>query len=345
MKAGGTAATGVSGGVRERAAHGDRASRRRSRVVVAGLCLSAALAVARGLFGAEPAAQVLAARAPAAPSATLPPSRPSTTTPPTTVADLVTGIRETARSLEPAAGMRSAYEPFLQRHGLVPADLPYADFVAVRLLFESTRDAGLWNLQWRITDREPRSDAIWTQWQAVAAPRQARPTATAECDELSALFAFLARSLGVRGVGLFWPYSNHTVAVWVVRPRARPPLRVVVPTTQIFLAESDLFDTDRFDPWRQREIHEYTRRDAAATLRMPPALVAFFLAQSRRYGGAGDLALQRLRYLREAVFQGRLSPAEAAVLARRAHVDGVTSGAAREDVSAFASFVKAMEAP
>jgi len=287
-----------------------------------------------------PSARTPAAQPPA-PQAQTP--RPSSARP-TTVADLLSGLRATAKTLEPTAGMRLAYASFLQRRGLIPSDLPYSDFVAVRLLFESTRDAGLWNLQWRITDREPRSDAIWRQWQAAAAPSPLRPTATAECDELSALFAFLVRSLGVHGVGLFWPYPNHTVAVWQIRPRVRPPIRVVVPTTQIFLAESDLFDTDRFEPWRQRQIYEYTRSDAATSLRLPPPLLAFFLAQTRRYGGAGDLSLQRLRYLREAVFQGRLSASQAAVLARRAPENGARDGVAREDAAAFAAFAEAMGA-
>jgi hypothetical protein len=64
-------------------------------------------------------------------------------------------------------------------------------------------------------------------------------TASAECDELSALDAFLAGRAGVKGVGLFWPFANHTVAVWVVRPAERPVIRLVVPTSQIFLKETD----------------------------------------------------------------------------------------------------------
>lgn len=241
--------------------------------------------------------------------------------------------------------MRLAFASLLKKNGLGEAGVSYADFVLVRLLFESTRDAGLWNLQWTITDREPRSDAIWQQWQRAAAPSPPVPTATAECDELSALFAFLARSLDVRGIGLFWPQWNHTVAVWEIRTTKRPPVRVVVPTTQIFLSERDLFGTDSFDPWRQRTIHEYVRRDTAATQRLPPALLAFFLAQSKRYAGATDGTLQRLRYLREAVFQRRLTPAQAAALARRDRADAVPLRAPREDLAAFDAFAAAMASP
>src|SRR6185295_3255117 len=110
------------------------------------------------------------------------------------------------------------------------------------------------------------------------------PTAAAECDELSALFAFLVRAAGVHGVGLLWPARNHTVAVWELHPAGQPALRIVVPTSQTFPTETDRFDTTTFDPWRQRAIHEYTRRDAAADLALPPALLRFFLAQAARYG-------------------------------------------------------------
>ena len=270
--------------------------------------------------------------------------RPAAATPPATLAGLLSGLRDTAKALEPTAGMRLGYEEILRKNGLTAAGLPYGDFVAVRLLFEATRDAGLWNLQWRITNREPRSDEIWKQWRQVTAPTTLEPTATAECDELSALFAFLTHSLGVQGVGLFWPTYNHTVAVWQIRTSTRPPVRVVVPTSQIFLAETDRFGTDRFDPWRQRTIVDYTRRDAAADLRLPPALLAFFLRQAKRYAGATDDALQRLRYLREAVFQARLTPAQAATLARRARREAAMLRAPQEDLAAFDAFVADMNA-
>jgi len=56
-------------------------------------------------------------------------------------------------------------------------------------------------------------------------------------------------------VGLLWPASNHTVAVWVLHPSRGPVIRIVVPTTQIFLNENDFFDTRKFDPWRQKTIY------------------------------------------------------------------------------------------
>jgi hypothetical protein len=263
---------------------------------------------------------------------------------PATVADLAARLRATAGSLAASTGMRRGFATLQATHGLPAGGVRYEDFVRLRLLFEATRDAGLWNVQWRITDREPRSDEIWRQWQAVRAPSPPVPTATAECDEISALFAFLARALDVRGVGLFWPTWNHTVAVWQIPLPARPPVRVVVPTTQIFLDEDDLFGTKRFDPWEQRAIHDYTRRDVPASLRLPPELLAFFVARAERYGGATDETLQRLRYLREAVFLRRSTPQQAAILASRDGQRVAARRGAAEDVAAFAEFAREMRA-
>jgi len=257
--------------------------------------------------------------------------------PPATVAELVGGLRVRAKALEATPGMRLGFQSFQSSFQLPPDGVRYADFVIVRLLFEATRDAGLWNLHWTITNRQPDSDNIWRQWRTVAKPSHAVPTASAECDELSALFAYLARSLGIRGVGLLWPYPNHTVAVWEIHPIARPPVRVVVPTTQIFLARTDLFGTRKFDPWRQRAIHEYTRRDAPPTLELPRSLLDFFLGRAERYGGATDATLQRLRYLREGVFLRRLTPEQAAVEAERALVSSSPG-----DLAAFAGFASEM---
>jgi hypothetical protein len=121
----------------------------------------------------------------------------------------------------------------------------------IRLLFEATRDAGLWNLHWSVTDQPPNSGRIWQQWKDVRRTSVLEPTATAECDELSALYAFLVERVGVKSVGLLWPYPNHTVAVWMVKPASSPMLRVVVPTTQIFLDENDFFDTRKFPGTRR----------------------------------------------------------------------------------------------
>jgi hypothetical protein len=210
------------------------------------ICLLSAVALARGAIAQPP--------------------------PDNTLAGFVDSVRRKARGLEKTSGMRLAFRSFTLAHGLSSDSVSYSKFTIVRLLFESTRDAGLWNIQWKITDLPPNSDNIWKQWEHARRPSLSAPTATAECDEISALFAFLARRAGVKDIGLLWPTSNHTVAAWTVRPAGKPEVCVVVPTTQIFLEETDFFGTRKFDPWRQRTIYEYTRRDALDSFVFPAPL-------------------------------------------------------------------------
>jgi len=236
--------------------------------------------------------------------------------------------------------MHRAFQAFLSRHKLPAGSVDYSDFVVVRLVFEAARDAGFWNLHWSITNEPPNSDRIWEQWRDMSRPSPLTPTATAECDELSALYAFLVERAGVRTVGLFWPYPNHTVAVWVLHPAGQPALRIVVPTSQIFLEPTDYFDTTKFDPWRQKTIYEYTRRDVPDSLRIPKPMYDFFLQQIDKYAGASDVTLQQLRYFREGVFLGSWTPEAAAreALARRT---ALGSGPA-EDLAAYWNFAEDM---
>ncbi len=230
------------------------------------------------------------------------PAQPSPSAEGMPLAQFVGAVRQKAKGLENSSGMRSAFQSFLAAHHLSADSVRYSDFVIVRLLYEATRDAGFWNMHWSITDQPPNSDRIWSQWKTVRRPSFSQPTATAECDELSALYAFLVERAGVKSVGLFWPTANHTVAVWVLKPASGPLLRVVVPTSQIFLEETDSFDTRKFDPWRQKTIYEYTRRDVPDSFELPKPLADFFLKQIDTYAGASDATLQRLRYVRDAVF-------------------------------------------
>ena len=240
------------------------------------------------------------------------PAQPTTSPEGVPLAQFVRTVREKAKTLENSSGMRLAFQSFLEAHHLPPNSVRYSDFVTIRLLYEATRDAGFWNMHWAITDQPPNSDRIWSQWKAVRRPSPSEPTATAECDELSALYAFLVERSGVKSVGLLWPTSNHTVAVWVLQPAMGPVIRVVVPTSQIFLEETDSFDTKKFDPWRQKTIYEYTRRDVPDAFELPKPLVDFFLKQIDIYGGASDATLQRLRYVRDAVFLGTWTTEQAA---------------------------------
>jgi hypothetical protein len=258
------------------------------------------------------------------------------------VAQFVSLLRAKAKVLESSSGMRLGFQSFTSAHKLPPESIRYSDYVLVRLLFEATRDAGFWNLHWAITDQPPNSDRIWKQWQSIGNPSPLQSTATAECDELSALYAFLVERAGVKSVGLLWPAPNHTVAVWVVHPASGPVVRVVVPTTQIFLDDTDRFDTKKFDPWRQKTIYEYTRRDVPDSFRLPKPLFDFFLQQVDKYGGASDATLQQLRYLREGVFLKSWTPEQAAQQALK-RGNTLASGPA-EDLVPLQNFAQDMRA-
>jgi hypothetical protein len=214
----------------------------------------------------------------------------------------------------------------------------YSDFVIVRLLYEATRDAGFWNMHWTITNMPPNSDRVWSQWKGVRSVSPLNPTASAECDELSALYAFLAERAGVRSVGLFWPYPNHTVAVWVLHPANSSEIRVVVPTSQIFLDVNDSFGTKKFNAWHQKTIFEYKRRDAPDNFELPKPLFDFFLQQVDKYAGASDSTLQEIRYLREGVFLKYWSAEEAVRDALRRKND--LRSAPAEDLAAFQDFAQ-----
>jgi len=258
----------------------------------------------------------------------------------TTFNQFVRRIQEKAKTLETTSGMRSGFQSFTSSHNLPERSVRYSDYVVVRLLFEATRDAGYWNLHWDITDQPPNSERIWQQWKSATKPSPLVPTATAECDELSALYAFLVERAGVKGVGLFWPAANHTVAVWTVHPAAAPIIRVVGPTSQIFLDENDRFDTKKFNPWHQKTIYEYTRRDVPDSFEIPAPLIDFFLEQVDKYAGASDATLQRLRYLREGVFLKQWTAEYAAreAVARR----DLLKNAPAEDIAALQNFAQDM---
>jgi len=236
--------------------------------------------------------------------------------------------------------MRSSFLSFTSAYKIKTESISYSDFVVVRLLYEAIRDAGFWNMHWTITNMPPNSDEVWRQWKAVREVSPTIPTASAECDELSALYAFLVERAGVRTVGLFWPYSNHTVAVWVIRPPGGNEIRVVVPTSQVFLTVNDSFATRKFNPWHQKTIFEYTRHDVPDSFQLPKPLFDYFLKQMGKYAGASDSTLQQLRYLREGVFLKDWSPETAAkdALERK---KGLGTGPA-EDLDAFQNFASDM---
>jgi hypothetical protein len=255
------------------------------------------------------------------------------------VAGLVSPLKTKSKSMESSAALRKDYDAFLADHKLSSDSVSLSDFVLIHLVFEATRDAGFWNMHWSITDKPPNSDEIWRQWKQASRPSFTEKTATAECDELSALFAFLAERARVKSVGLFWPYPNHTVAVWTLHPAHSHDIRIVIPTSQIFLTENDTFDTRGFDPWHQKTIYDYTRRDVPDSFELPRPLCDFFLVQLDKYGGASTATLQQLRNLRDAVFQKQLTPEAAA---REASRRETAYSQSKEDHSAFQAFISDM---
>ena len=258
----------------------------------------------------------------------------------TTVAHLVTEIRAHAKKLEGSSGMHSSFQSFTTAYKIAPNSIRYSDYVVVRLLYEATRDAGFWNMHWTITNMPPNSDQVWKQWKTVHEVSPLVPTASAECDELSALYAFLVEHAGTRSVGLFWPYPNHTVAVWVLHPASGKEIRVVVPTSQVFLGVNDSFGTRKFNPWHQKTIFEYKRRDVPDSFELPTPLFNYFVRQMDRFAGASDSTLQEIRYLREGVFLKDWT-AETAAQDALDRKQGLGTGPA-EDLDAFENFAADM---
>jgi hypothetical protein len=125
----------------------------------------------------------------------------------------------------------------------------------------------------------------------------------AECDELSALFAFLVRRLGVKHVGLFWPTSNHTVAVWTASGPGGA-VRVVVPTSQIFLDPKETLGTRTFDPAHQRTIYDYGRADVPDDYEIPAPLARAFIYTMEAAAGLSNEDLQARRNARSAAYGG-----------------------------------------
>lgn len=210
------------------------------------------------------------------------------------VADLVVALEEIAKDLETSDTVRADYDALVAKHRLADTDELFREYVRVRLVFESARDGGLWRLRWDITNEQPNSERIWAQWKRVVDPDPERTTAVAECDELSALFAHLAHRLGVAHVGLFWPQWNHVVAVWTVQGEDGP-VRIVVPTSQIFLDDEATLGTDGFDPKQQKRIYDYRRKDAKDGLELPAELVRFMIDESWKHAGRSHAELQRER--------------------------------------------------
>ena len=213
------------------------------------------------------------------------------------------------KNLMPSNVLKKEFQALQKSHGISNSPKMYRDFVRVRTAFEATRDSGLWAIRWAVTDKEPNSDLIWAQWNTFSPVNyieasELPPTAIAECDELSALFALISRGLGVKDVGLFWPTSNHTVAVWTAEDSSGKPVRVVVPTSQIFLTDNASLGTKEFDPYKQKTIYQYQRKDIDMAYKIPLPIAQMMIEQVKRYGAESSSSLQGLRNQRSQKFGG-----------------------------------------
>ncbi len=161
-------------------------------------------------------------------------------------------------------------------------------------------------MTWQITNELPQSDLVWAQWQQIELADDAgelpEVTAIAECDELSALFAFVVQRIGLSKrseVGLFWPTGNHTVAVWTLDRKSEHATRLIVPTSQIYLDSEQSLGTGEFNPWNQKHIYDYRRKDAALDLELPASLARGFVRAVQDHGGRSQAELQDMRNQRE----------------------------------------------
>lgn len=220
-----------------------------------------------------------------------------------TVSELITELDKLVVPISESDAVRADYEALLAAKKLEEGDMSYLDYVRIKIAFEATRGGGWWHLEWKITNKSPNSTRIWEIWSEAEPPvgeAKVNPTATAECDELSALFAYVVHRMGVKDVGLFWPRWNHTVAVWTLRRgKDEKDVRIVIPTSQIFLGPEESLGTTEFNPRKQRRIYDYRKLDVKPSFEIPVDLARFFVAQVEKHGRKSQAQLQQERNLRD----------------------------------------------
>jgi len=95
-------------------------------------------------------------------------------------------------------------------------------------------------MHWSITDQPPNSDRIWAQWKTVAQPSFNAKNRHRECDESPPSSPFSSSVPASKASASFGPIPI-TQSPSGPFSRKQRGHRVVVPTSQIFLAEDDTF--------------------------------------------------------------------------------------------------------
>lgn len=94
------------------------------------------------------------------------------------------------------------------------------------------------------------------------------------------------------------------MAVWTAAGADGVPVRVVVPTSQVFLDDDAGLGTHALDLRRQKTIFDYGRRDASGRLALSAGLARFLVGASWSAMGQGADALQQARNARSARLGG-----------------------------------------
>lgn len=214
-----------------------------------------------------------------------------------TLDELLAELDRAAGQLAESPALRRDYEALLRANGLEHSEALLAEYVRVRIVFEATRDGGLWGLSWAITNREGNAKQIWKDWQESSVPSEENwgVTAVAECDELSALFAFLARRLGVKNAGWLGGGRYHIIAAWTAKDAKGRTARIVVPTSQVFLGREASLGTREIDPYRPKVIWNYWPKDLRGDQHLPADLARYFVEQVIRHVGKPQAELQARR--------------------------------------------------
>jgi hypothetical protein len=258
-----------------------------------------------------------------------------------TLTELVAELQKQAKRLEESLIMQTEYKEFTEIFNVEPTPENFGHFVIAKMLFECTRDSGLWHISWEETHLPPGSDEIWRQWiELDDINLNSDFTAKAECDEIAALYAFLCGKMGVGGVGMYWPTYHHAIAAWNVKNRDNIIKRVLIPTSQIYLANRGYFGKTGYQPVYYDEIYEYIREDVDDEFSIPGKLAQFFVVQPQKYCTASERTLHRMKTIRESVWEEKYSRETALKVTKGFMAECRSKPGIKDDALALGQFKK-----